>query len=120
MVVLRMRLEVLGELIDSVGKECHLHFRRTRVARMQFVVFDDLRFCFFALRQSVVLLQTFKWYHTLLGSLENDLRLHHADAGVPDPLGYGPHGEESLPPIDELDPIALRRLEIAKENALTV
>ena len=39
-------LEVLGKVLDSVGQECNLNLRRTRVALMSLVLVDNCLFGF--------------------------------------------------------------------------
>jgi len=46
-----MTLEMLGKLVDPLGQERDLHFRRTRISLVSLKIADD--FLFFGLRQHV-------------------------------------------------------------------
>jgi hypothetical protein len=64
MVVLGVNLQMLGEILDAVREQSDLNFRASRVAVVQFVLFDQ---SFFVLRrQSHCLLSSF--YSTNLGT----------------------------------------------------
>src|SRR3954447_22620238 len=52
--VLRVRLEVLGQIRDAVRKESDLHLRRTSVTRMGGEVRDQIRFLLLGGRQNPV------------------------------------------------------------------
>ena len=54
MVILRIRLQVLGELRDALGQNCNLNLRRTRVAFFSAVCLDEL--CLLLFRNHSVLL----------------------------------------------------------------
>lgn len=46
MMVVAVVLKMLGELIDTTGQNCDLNLRRTGVALMNSVLFDDLLLLF--------------------------------------------------------------------------
>src|SRR4029450_2048136 len=41
MVILRVNLEVFCQVVDTLAEECHLHFRRSRIAVVCLVVPDN-------------------------------------------------------------------------------
>jgi hypothetical protein len=52
--ILRVRLEVLGQVGDSIGKKRNLHFRGASVALVDGVLGDEASFLFFGGRQNPV------------------------------------------------------------------
>src|SRR5262249_2020248 len=46
MVVLDVALEMLGQAVDALSNDCHLHFRRTGIAGLGRIGLDDFRLAF--------------------------------------------------------------------------
>lgn len=48
MIVLHVGLEVLRKAVDSMGEQCNLNFRGTRVTRVRLILADYLALSFFS------------------------------------------------------------------------
>src|SRR5436853_1681655 len=57
--ILRVRLEMLGEVSDAIREKCDLHFGRAGIAVMRAILGDQVRFLLFRGRQNPVLLNRF-------------------------------------------------------------
>lgn len=47
MVVVSMLPQMFGKLVDALGQQCDLHFRRAYITGVCLKLADDLRFCIF-------------------------------------------------------------------------